>query len=155
VVIVQIPHAVEVVTEVYQWGYGSFSPMRIQCFRPIVHHTSSPSSSRSEAWSQAQVPVNITQVAAGHNHFVGIDSSLGFVYTWGFGAVQHGHGTTEVSGYLSAPLLVESMMPENGGGRAVYASAAGDRTCIITETGDLYGWGFTDNMVPPLIMSLL
>jgi alpha-tubulin suppressor-like RCC1 family protein len=139
------------VTEVYQWGDGSFSPFRIQCFRPVVHHLASPSCSsstiNSKAWSEAQVPVNITQVAAGYHHFVGIDASLGYVYTWGFGAVQLGHGTAEASSHLSAPLLVESMMAENGGGRAVSVSAAGDRTCIVTDTGDLYSWGFTDTMV--------
>jgi hypothetical protein len=131
-----------IVSEVYQWGYGSHSPTKLQFFRPLCNHTLRVGG----IWNETQAPADITQIAAGYNHFVGIDSLTGYVYTWGFGAVQLGHGTAETATHLSVPLLLESMMPERGGGSAVYVSAAGDRTCIVTKTGDLYSWGFTDNM---------
>jgi hypothetical protein len=99
------------VSEVYQWGYGSHAPTKLQFFRPLCNH----SLRTGGVWSETQAPADITQIAAGYNHFVGIDSSTGYVYTWGFGAVQLGHGTAETPTHLSVPLLLESMMPENGG----------------------------------------
>lgn len=99
------------ISEVYQWGYGSHSPTKLNFFQPVAHLSLKSSSS----WSETLISANITQISAGYNHFVAIDKSTGYVYTWGFGAVQLGHGTTETSSHLSLPQLLESILPENGG----------------------------------------
>ena len=114
--------------------------------------------------------VNVTQVAAGQHHYAGV-SSAGVMYTWGAGIEQLGHGvggsgaTTSVdatpsasmplahdrsSSYLSHPCAVTGLLSASGsyrGGRVVAVSAAGNRTCAVTEVGDLYTWGATDSKV--------
>lgn len=57
------------------------------------------------------------------------------------GSDQLGHGSHE--NRLSVPQLLETLLPENGGGRAVMVSAANDRTCVVSDVGDLYTWGAT------------
>lgn len=52
-----------------------------------------------------------------------------------------GHGSHE--NRLSVPQLLETLLPENGGGRAIMVSAANDRTCVVSDVGDLYTWGAT------------
>lgn len=99
------------VSEVYQWGYGSHTPTKLYFHRPVNNLSMELSSS----WSETRVQANITQVSAGYNHFVAIDKFTGYVYTWGFGAVQLGHGTSETSTHLSTPQLLESLLPKSGG----------------------------------------
>lgn len=52
-----------------------------------------------------------------------------------------GHGSQE--NRLSIPQLLETLLPENGGGKVVMVSAAVDRTCVVSDVGDLYTWGAT------------
>ena len=59
----------------------------------------------------------------------------------GLGSDQLGHGSLE--NRLSVPQLLETLLPENGGGRIVVVSAANDRTCVVSDVGDLYTWGAT------------
>lgn len=87
--------------EVYQWGHGSYSPYRVQFQHPAVLHSN-------------RINDNISMLSAGENHFVGISASSGFVYTWGLGAAQLGHGIREKP-HVSSPQIVSQMLPENGG----------------------------------------
>jgi hypothetical protein len=57
---------------------------------------------------------SISQISAGANHFVGISITTGFVYTWGLGAAQLGHGVKEKP-HISSPHLVTQLLPERGG----------------------------------------
>ena len=84
-------------------------------------------------------------MAAGKFHNVAL-SAAGHVYTWGVGSDQLGHGPLGKT-CLSTPTLVEAMLPERGGGRAVFVSASSNRTCVTSDKGDLYTWGATDDSV--------
>lgn len=66
---------------------------------------------------------------------------LVYDYLRGLGSDQLGHGSLE--NRLSVPQLLETLLPENGGGRIVVVSAANDRTCVVSDVGDLYTWGST------------
>jgi hypothetical protein len=68
-------------------------------------------------------------------------SNMSNVNRRGVGSDQLGHGTLE--NRLSVPLLLDTLLPENGGGRIVMVSAANDRTCVVSDVGDLYTWGAT------------
>jgi hypothetical protein len=83
-------------------------------------------------------------------YFIFCDKSLSpiiFYYLYlfngirGLGSDQLGHGSLE--NRLSVPQLLETLLPENGGGRIVVVSAANDRTCVVSDVGDLYTWGAT------------
>ena len=67
------------------------------------------------------------------------------LYCRGLGSDQLGHGAEESQ--LSVPQLLETLLPENGGGRIVAASAASNRTCVVSDVGDLYTWGATTTKV--------
>jgi hypothetical protein len=71
----------------------------------------------------------------------GTVSNISLVHDRGVGSDQLGHGTLE--NRLSVPLLLDTLLPENGGGRIVMVSAANDRTCVVSDVGDLYTWGAT------------
>ena len=66
---------------------------------------------------------------------------LVYDYLRGLVSDQLGHGSLE--NRLSVPQLLETLLPENGGGRIVVVSAANDRTCVVSDVGDLYTWGST------------
>ena len=41
---------------------------------------------------------------------------------------------------ISSPQIIESLLLENGGGKIINVCATGQRTCAISNTGDLYTW---------------
>jgi len=129
------------VNDVFQWGHGSYNPTRVQFLKPTPDISTHIGVGCK--WSGASDHrANVTRVSAGYHHFVAMDGSSGCVFTWGLGAVQLGHGRKEQS-HLSSPQLLRSLLPENGGGKVVDVSAAGDRTCVVTSSGDVYTWGFS------------
>lgn len=78
------------VTEVYQWGHGSDMPSRVNFNSNGDVSSSSKSSSKSPSrlssrWRTHDDRVDITDVSAAKNHNLAL-SSVGQVYTWGFGA---------------------------------------------------------------------
>lgn len=124
---------IPVPNDVYQWGNGSDCPSKVQFMSERSTDTEFTYMGSSTKY------INIIKISAGHNHCVGVDFG-GSVYTWGLGVAQLGHGLSQEP-HISFPLLVESLLPENGGGKVVDASAAGDRTSVVTDVGDLYTWG--------------
>lgn len=64
--------------EVHQWGHGSHVPSR-------VIFNASNSGGSSSRWQTHDARVNITDVAAAKYHNLAL-SSVGQVFTWGFGA---------------------------------------------------------------------
>ena len=146
-------------TEVYQWGDGVSMIRRIYFnSRYYTKRTRSHEYASEEHFmdsflkhDKAMDPTNIIQVAAGKYHFAGL-SSMGFVYTWGLGSDQLGHyqsgeggNSSNDSKYTSTPQIVEALLPENGGGKVVSISLSGNRSCAVTELGDLYTWGATND----------
>jgi len=87
-------------------------------------------------------PVNIVKVCSGQHHYVALAQDFS-VYTWGMGGEQLGHGELNDGSHLSQPQLVETLLSSNGGGRVVDISAAGNRSCAITDVGELFTWGAT------------
>ena len=199
--------------EVYQWGHGIFQPTKVHFWNRSRHNSfvgaAGPSTNPSRAPRNiggastlcdadedlellagfeggGSGLVQITQVAAGKHHYVGLSADK-CVYTWGLGKEQlghghgHGHGdsspktsgatTSSVSkggmsgaggggmtvkstwdlgsgfALFSQPKQVVALLPEHGGGDVVQVSAAHNRTCAITEVGDVYTWGATDQKV--------
>jgi alpha-tubulin suppressor-like RCC1 family protein len=139
-------------TEVYQWGDG-LSMIKKVYFNNRLYNKRSKSGTNeygsNEEFLISSVPAdptNIKQIATGKYHFVGL-SSLGVVYTWGLGSDQLGHQSSNSEGdsmkFVSNPQIVEALLPENGGGKVMWISASGNRTCAVTDTGDLYSWGAT------------
>lgn len=132
---------------IYQWGHGFCSPTRIYINKSKrkERRNSGDFGSDSSAWHQSDpsTKVIITEVSCGEHHNVAI-SSTGGVYTWGMGGDQLGHGPEENIFVGNNPKLIESLLPENGGGRAVKIAATNNRTCVVSDTGDLYVWGSTD-----------
>ncbi|BBN07322.1 hypothetical protein MPTK1_4g02880 [Marchantia polymorpha subsp. ruderalis] len=79
--------------------------------------------------------VFVSYVAAGDEHAVAIDSS-GYVYTWGkgyCGPLGHGNEEDQV-----IPKLVEKLRDV----RAVQVSARRRKTFVVTDTSELYGFGW-------------
>jgi alpha-tubulin suppressor-like RCC1 family protein len=139
-------------TEVYQWGDG-LSMIKKVYFNNRLYNKRSKSGTNeygaNEEFLISSIPAdpsNIKQIASGKYHFVGL-SSLGVVYTWGLGNDQLGHQSSIPEGdsmkYVSNPQIVEALLPENGGGKVMWISASGNRTCAVTDVGDLYSWGAT------------
>lgn len=102
----------------------------------------------------ASAIVNVTHISSGRNHNVAV-SSDGHVFTWGLGADHLGHAAGEGAGKgshhvpLSNPQVVEALLPENGGGKMVFVSASQNRTCALSDVGDLYCWGSTYDKARP------
>jgi alpha-tubulin suppressor-like RCC1 family protein len=97
--------------------------------------------------------IEIVQLAAGRYHNVALTSS-GLVYTWGVGgsgADHLGHAVKDLTENskqtFTTPQVVDVLLPENGGCRAVYVNVSSNRTCIISKYGDLYTWGSADHNV--------
>lgn len=165
------------ICEVWQWGQGISYPIKVHFKSKINHsnHTrKSHDDSFSKSWSNPTGTdiVNIVQIAAGNSHYVATTSS-GHVYTWGLGTDQLGHGDHSSSSHISEPEVLSSLLPENGGtvncmyhtllikflipvriyinayagGKVVYINCGGDRTCAITDCGDLFTWGICNEMV--------
>lgn len=143
----------EYINEVYQFGHGSFQPSRVQFISQSVSstmHGALDGTSMSSVSSDSSLnmfpitnsPVQVIQIAAGKYHNVAL-TSLGTVYTWGLGTEQLGHGKSDEV-YLSTPQVVEALLPERGGGKIVYADVSSHRTCVVSESGDVYTWGSTD-----------
>ena len=153
---------------VYQWGYGITSPTK-------VHFWAKPGARRGRAQSfnnssvstgvedsiefLAPVSVNIIQISAGKHHNAAV-ASTGAVYTWGLGSDHLGHGNDPMSNSkhhvsLSNPQIVEALLPESGGGKIVSISATMNRTCAVSDTGDLYCWGSTFDKVSSIVLSVL
>jgi len=132
--------------QIYQWGHGSCTPCRIYInkSKKKERRNSGSDFGNESSWHHSDSSkVIITQVSCGEHHNVAI-SSTGGVYTWGMGGDQLGHGPEENIFVGNSPKLIESLLPENGGGRAVYVAATSNRTCVVSDTGDLYVWGSTD-----------
>ena len=128
------------VNEVYQWGNGSPNHIRV-VFRKKKRSLSGNIEATPHGVALvAENPTNVIQVCAAKTHNVAV-TDAGFVYTWGMGSDQLGHGISD--SHLSAPLLIESLLPERGGGRVIHASVCANRTCVVTAHGDLFTWGST------------
>ena len=131
---------------IYQWGHGSCTPCRIYInkSKKKERRNSGSDFGNESSWHHSDSSkVFISQVSCGEHHNVAI-SSTGGVYTWGMGGDQLGHGPEENIFVGNSPKLIESLLPENGGGRAVYVAATSNRTCVVSDAGDLYVWGSTD-----------
>ena len=139
--------------DVYQWGHGIISPIKIMFshrFRSKSrsnsatcnhHHHSVAAMKHHHDVEFVPSPVNIIKVCSGQHHYVALAQDCS-VYTWGMGGEQLGHGGLNDS-HLSQPQLVEALLSDNGGGRIVDITAAGNRSCAITDVGELFTWGAT------------
>ncbi|CAM9287761.1 unnamed protein product [Discosporangium mesarthrocarpum] len=126
------------VNEVYQWGHGNHFPSRV-----IFNSSRSGIGQRSSSrWQTHDSRVNITQVSAAKYHNVAL-SSAGQVFSWGFGTDNLGLDPPEAR-TAHGPQLVAAMLPENCGGNAVFVSASDQHTCVVTDSGDLFTWGASD-----------
>lgn len=160
--LVRLPHTNEFSrfpgyqTDIYQWGDGVFTPRKINIMQYYRNNNNNNNNQRPRSQSNdfiSTIPEEqlstvldsnrIVQIAAGKHHFVGV-SNLGYVYTWGSGVEQLGHGISEKQHSLLYPTLVEALLPENGGGKIIEVAAGGNRTYAVSEQGDLYTWGATE-----------
>ena len=75
-------------------------------------------------------------IAAGSRHSVAVTATTGKVYAWG--SCLHGEcGTGGVTPEVASPTLVEALGP-----LCIKGVAAGMHcTMVLTDTGDVYGWG--------------
>jgi len=123
------------VNEVYEWGHGNPTPVK-------VHFKPREKSSEKFFFKPSWFNINIIQVSAARFHTVAL-SSNGTVYTWGIGAESLGLDSDKHASTHSTPVpcLVEAMLPSAGGGVVVAVSACDNRTCAVTDTGDLFSWG--------------
>jgi alpha-tubulin suppressor-like RCC1 family protein len=143
--------------EVYQWGHGIGTPLRVAFDAADKKRTSSLSSSEFIPVGAGR-PVSIVEVAAGQHHYVAL-SKDGSVFTWGAGAEQLGHGQGQGSGsaalsdrvseegHLSTPRAVAALVPEGGRARVMSIAATSNRSCAVTARGELYTWGATEKQV--------
>lgn len=151
----------KLVKEVYQWGHGLFTPVRV-VFKEKKARTFSlgdlggrhvPEEANAFKPVGHSGLVSILQVAPGQHHFAGL-SSDGCVYTWGVSSHASGFAAAigperlaerideRVEGResLSQPRLVEGLLSEQGGGWVVSIAAASNRLCAVTDAGNLYTW---------------
>jgi hypothetical protein len=147
-----------VVNEVYEWGHGTETPSKVHFVdRSQLKKAPSIISSTGGFTSiSSTVIVNVTAISAGRYHHVALTSNHS-VYTWGLGSEQLGHGdtnSTSVSSphFQSQPQLVETLLPVNGGARVVAISATGNRTCAVTDVGDVHTWGATYHKVSYFVL---
>lgn len=126
------------INEVYQWGNGCFLPIRVKF--PSMLSRLRGSATKENIMLCESLP-NIVCISSGKNHSVGVTDG-GLVYTWGLATDQLGFAPQDVQ-YL-IPKLVESLLPENGGGKMIYVSATSNRTCVVCDSGDLFVWGATN-----------
>ena len=128
------------INEVYQWGNGSSNPCRVAFRKKRRTLSGNIEETRHGIALVADCPILVVQVCAARSHNVAV-TDAGFVYTWGMGSDQLGHGLADSQ--VSTPMLIESLLPEKGGGRVVHASACANRTCVVTDHGDIFTWGST------------
>jgi inhibitor of Bruton tyrosine kinase len=127
--------------EVYQWGNGCYSPSKVKF--PLTNPLDIyPSAKAFHGFMVCDKAVNIVQISSGKFHCVAV-SDLGNVYSWGLGSDQLGH-PIDGSSHYSPPRLVEALLPEKGGGKIISVEATANRTCAISDQGDLYTWGATN-----------
>lgn len=131
------------INEVYQFGHGCFVPTRVIFGnKSNIDITSSLNSFQYITCSgngRGGSGINIIQISAGKFHNVALSSSS-YVYTWGFGD----HISDDKNSYNyqpSYPQLVEALLPTNGGGKVINIAATNNRTAVISDVGDLYSWG--------------
>eukprot|EP01035_Chromulina_nebulosa_P018843 gene18843-24628_t len=123
--------------EVCQWGNGISLPTKVKF----------PVNSNNEVNGVVickSPGINIIQISGGKYHCVGV-SDQGQVYTWGLGNEQLGHvNNNSTPIHYTSPRLVEALLPTSVGGKIIHVAASSNRTCAVTELGDLYTWGATD-----------
>ncbi len=127
--------------EVYQCGNGSQTASRVNFIGNTKQSFSIEKDCATKMFNSFH-DINVTQVSAGKYHNVAL-STAGHIYTWGFGSDQLGHGVGQAR--IAIPQLVESLLPENGGGRIVYIQSSHHRTCALSDVGDLYCWGVSND----------
>lgn len=144
-------------TEMYQWGHGIASPLRV-VFDGADRKRSASQGEQDFTIVGAGRPVHITAVAAGQHHYVAM-SNDGCVYTWGAGFAQLGHGVqsppppasiaerVSEEGHLSTPRIVAGLIPEGGRARVVAVAATSNRCCAVTARGELFSWGAAEKQV--------
>ena len=126
--------------DVLQWGNGIRYPKKVLFASQNKRYDAE--TCPSSICSGENRIINITQISSGKFHNVAV-SFQGYLYTWGLHVDQLGHGADDTKPVISNPTLLESLMPENGGGRIVYTCASSNRTCAISDVGDLFVWGST------------
>ncbi len=143
---------------VYGWGHGNHSIMRV-----VFPSESIAGNASVHARSSY---INPTAIACAKYHNVAITVD-GRVFTWGLHSETLGIESSAVglrrtgsewsvasegrrprsnsqessASAASSPQLVISMLPENGGGRAVAVSASESHTAVVTSDGHLFTWG--------------
>lgn len=152
--------------EVYQWGHGIFNPARVvfsgrkpRTFSIVrddsKHHCKRSSSSDGYIAVGAGEAVHVLSICTGQHHYAALTKD-GSVYTWGVSSERDSSTVVPVVDSMSEvarseevsrtryspspPQLVEALLPGRGGGRIVSIAAAVNRTCAVTELGELYTW---------------
>ena len=137
---------------VYGWGHGSHVPSKVNF--PSESSDQSLIQDSSSTFSRTAC-VNPVSIASAKYHSVAVTAD-GRVFTWGISSESlgleqmgmrkgsmsspKGKCRSQSSG-ITLPQLVIGMLPENGGGRVVSASASENRTAVITSGGHLFTWG--------------
>ena len=119
------------ITEVFQWGHGNHTPMRVtfssdRASRPPTIDKKDLSVESAIRGCTTHQAINIIQLSSGTYHNVAL-SSAKHVYTWGSGSDVLGQSSSSSSGSGSGSgtgatresalgHLVETLLPQNGGG---------------------------------------
>lgn len=163
------PQLASQVNEVYQWGHGSSQPSRVTFPHTRAARCTCKGPTCEPAVCGSQDPrfatkslVQVVQIAAGRFHNVAL-SSVGLIYTWGLVADHLGLGdhipsqlaVKAVESTTSTPQLVEALLPENGGCRVTVICVSSNRTCAVSENGDLYTWGAADENVSVIVLLVI
>jgi len=143
------------INSIYSCGNGSYFPMR-------VHFPSSKAEKRNDNFSlriseRSSNLVNPVAIACAKYHNVAI-SEDGKVYTWGLhleplardldtgidsakninSKALFRNSNTNISTVCLPQLVTKGMLPENGGGKVVAASASEHHTAVLISAGHLF-----------------
>lgn len=97
------------INNVYQWGCGTYSLIKLKFIKPSVSNYFTERNHNK--WSEVYEYANINQISAGLNHFIGIDSVDGYVYSW----YQRSNDNTNLTWKLSTPKILENLLPQQLG----------------------------------------
>ena len=109
IVIIKSNSSNNYVSEVYQWGCGTHTPIQQKFMKPSISNYFTQRTNNK--WSEVAEYANIDHISAGLNHFIGIDSFSGYVYAW----YQQSQDATNTYLKLSTPEIIENLFPEKLG----------------------------------------